>query len=113
VLHTVGATIPSRAAPPEPPGPLPVPPEVVFPPPAPAAVVAEGELRMELRLAFPMIELFAVVFPGPTRKNVAPRRVRFPVSWANVVRLKFVRLAGIVPFTPVTLAPVCRYIATT
>jgi len=93
----VGTTSSRLAAPP-----VLLPVEVPFPP-APAAVVAEGELRIVLRLAFPITVLLSVLFPGPTKKKVAPRRVRLPVSSANLVRLKLVRLAGTVPFMTVTL----------
>lgn len=85
---------------------------VLFPPPAPAGAVALGELRIVLRLELPVRELFAVLLPGPTKKKVAPRRVRFPVFSTKVVRLKFIRSAGTVPLMTVTLSPVWRYIAT-
>lgn len=83
------------------------PPGVVF--------VAVGALKIELMLALPVMEalLVDVVFPGPTKKKVAPRRVRFPVLLTKVERLKFVRLAGTVPLTTVTLFVAWRYIATT
>jgi len=59
----------------------------------------------------PLTVLLAVVFPGPTKKKVAPRRVRLPVSAANVVKLKLDRFAGTVLGTTVTVSDAWRYIA--
>jgi len=70
-------------------------------PPVPLAVAGEvlllvgaAPLRMELSEGLPEVEepLFVeVVLPGPTKKKVAPRRVRFPAPLTNLVKLKSLR----------------------
>jgi len=71
---------------------------------AAAGAVPVAPLRRELIVELPVLLLLvAVVFPGPTKKKVAPRRVRLPVSSTNVVRLKFSRFAGTVPLVTLTV----------
>jgi len=82
---------------------------------AAAGEVFVAPAMMELRVAFPLVELLLVevLLPGPTKKNVAPRRVRFPVSAANFVKLKFDRFVGTEPGVTLTVVEVWRYMATT